>query len=43
MTRESVPSYERRQVNYENVAMEFDGDSHHMVERTERGYEPVDQ
>lgn len=42
MSREQTPTYERSQIRYDRVAMEFDGESHRMVERTEDGYEPVD-
>jgi hypothetical protein len=43
MSRETVPPWERRQVNYDRVAMEYDGDDHQLVERTENGYEAVDE
>ena len=35
MSREYVPTYERRQIRYENVAMAFDGDGHELVERVD--------
>ena len=37
------PTYEQRQVNYDRVALEYDGSDHQLVERTENGYEPIDE
>ena len=38
-----LPTYEQRQVNYDRVALEFDGSDHQLVERTLDDYEPVDE
>ncbi len=43
MSRETVPTYEQRETNYANVACEFDGDDHQLVERVDGDYEPVDE
>lgn len=37
-----MPPWERRQTDYDRVALEFDGDAHRLVERRADGYEPVE-